>query len=50
VPVNGKVNTGAHASLSNGTDSRGRRLATGIYFCTLDNGEKRIGRKVVLTE
>jgi hypothetical protein len=27
-----------------------RALAPGIYFCTLDNGSKRISRKVVLTE
>jgi hypothetical protein len=25
------------------------RLAPGFYFCTLDNGAKRISRKVVLT-
>jgi hypothetical protein len=27
-----------------------RALASGVYFCRLDNGEKRISRKVVLTE
>ena len=33
-----------------GTDSEGRRLPAGIYFCTLDNGAKRISRKLVLTD
>jgi hypothetical protein len=32
------------------THARGRRLANGVYFCTLENGAKRISRKVVLTE
>ena len=27
-----------------------RALPAGVYFCTLDNGERRISRKIVLTE
>jgi hypothetical protein len=27
-----------------------RNVAAGIYFCTLENGESRISRKIVLTE
>ena len=33
-----------HVSLQSGA------LAAGVYFCTLDNGAKRISKKVVLTE
>jgi hypothetical protein len=33
-----------------GTDTKGRRLANGVQFCALDNGEKCLSRKVVLTE
>ena len=34
----------------NGTDCEGRRLAAGVYFYTLETGDKRLSRKVVLTE
>jgi hypothetical protein len=34
----------------NRQDSKGRTVPAGVYFCTLDNGEKRISRKLVLTE
>jgi hypothetical protein len=44
------VKPGAYSSVWNGTDTKGRRLASGIYFCTLDNGSKRISREVILTE
>jgi Tol biopolymer transport system component len=50
VLADGLVKPGAYTSIWNGTDARGRRLANGIYFYTLDNGSKRISRKVVLTE
>jgi len=50
VLADGRTKPGAYTSTWNGTDTRGRRLANGVYFCTLDDGEKRISRKVVLTE
>jgi len=50
VLADGRTKPGAYTSTWNGADARGRRLANGVYFCTLDNGEKRISRKVVLTE
>jgi hypothetical protein len=50
VLASGRTRPGAYSSVWNGTDTRGRRLSNGIYFCTLDNGSKRISRKVVLTE
>jgi hypothetical protein len=39
-----------HVTSWDGLDARGRHVAGGIYFCTLDNGAKRISRKLVLTE
>ena len=50
VLADGRVKPGAHTSVWNGTDTRGRRLANGVYFCALDNGAKRISRKLVLTD
>ncbi len=50
VLADGKCKPGAYTSVWNGTDARGRRLANGVYFYGLDNGTKRINRKVVLTE
>jgi len=46
----GKCKPGSYMSVWNGTDAKGRRLANGVYFYALDNGAKRISRKVVLTE
>jgi hypothetical protein len=48
--ADGKCKPGAYTSVWNGTDAKGRRLANGVYFYTLDNGAKRISRKVVLTD
>jgi DNA-binding beta-propeller fold protein YncE len=50
VLADGSTKPGTYTSVWSGTDARGRRLANGVYFCTLDNGTKRISRKVVLTE
>ncbi|MCX6843799.1 MAG: T9SS type A sorting domain-containing protein, partial [candidate division WOR-3 bacterium] len=50
VLADGRTKPGTYTSVWNGTDARGRRLANGIYFYTLDNGAKRISRKVVLTD
>jgi hypothetical protein len=50
VLVEGKTKPGAYSSVWNGKDTRGRRQANGVYFYALDNGAKRISRKVVLTE
>jgi hypothetical protein len=50
VLADGKCKPGAYTSVWNGTDAKGRRLANGVYFYALDNGTKRINRKVVLTE
>jgi len=50
VLASGRTKPGAYTSVWNGTDTRGRRLANGVYFYALDNGERRISRKVILTE
>ncbi len=50
VLADGRTKPGTYTSVWSGTDAKGRRLANGVYFCTLDNGTKRISRKVVLTE
>jgi len=41
---------GLHSVTWDGKDDGVRALARGVYFCTLDNGEKQISKKVVLTE
>jgi len=50
VLAQGEVKPGRYSATWARSDRKGRRLAAGIYFCTLDNGEKRVSRKVVLTE
>jgi hypothetical protein len=30
-------------------DNQGKRVPAGVYFCTLDNGSKRISSKVVVS-
>jgi hypothetical protein len=50
VLADGNCKPGAYTSVWNGTDAKGRRLANGVYFYALDNGARRINRKVVLTE
>jgi len=50
VLASGRTKPGAYTTVWNGTDAKGRRLANGIYFYALDNGTKRISRKVVLTD
>ncbi len=50
VLANGRTKPGTYTSVWNGTDTKGRRLANGVYFYALDNGAKRISRKIVLTE
>ena len=50
VLADGRTKPGTYTSVWDGTDNHGRRLANGIYFYTLDNGAKRVSRKVVLTK
>ena len=48
--ADGPQPTGTHSASWDGKDDRGRTLPTGIYFCTLDYGARRISGKVVLAE
>lgn len=44
----GWMNGGAHSVLWDGTDSGGRRAASGVYFCVLAHGGEQQTRKLVL--
>lgn len=46
----GRTKPGTYTRVWSGTDAKGRRLANGIYFCTLAAEGQRFSRKVVLTE
>jgi hypothetical protein len=50
VLADGKAKPGVYTSVWNGTDAKGRHLANGVYIYALDNGTKRISRKVVLAD
>jgi hypothetical protein len=50
VLAQGAVKPGSYATTWSGCDQKGRRLAAGVYVCTLDGPGARITRKVVLTE
>jgi flagellar hook assembly protein FlgD len=50
VLADGRTKPGTYMSVWSGTDAKGRRLANGIYFCTLAAEGQRFSRKVVLTE
>ena len=50
VLLEGVVKPGSHTTTWNGCDQKGRRLAAGVYVCTLDGPGTRITRKVVLTQ
>jgi hypothetical protein len=41
--ANGTCRPGSYASVWNGTDTKGRRLANGVYFYALDNGTENEG-------
>jgi DNA-binding beta-propeller fold protein YncE len=50
VLADGRTKPGTYTSVWSATDAKGRRLANGIYFCTLAAEGQRFSRKVVLTE
>ena len=41
---------GDHTAVWDGKDGHGRSLGGGVYFCTLETGGSRLGRKVVLSQ
>ncbi|HTW91604.1 MAG TPA: right-handed parallel beta-helix repeat-containing protein [bacterium] len=48
--VRGERGAGRYNPTWNRTDDRGRRVAAGVYFCTLDAEKRHFCRKVVLTK
>ncbi len=46
----GRTRPGTYTSVWSGTDAKGRRLANGVYFCTMTAEDQRFSRKVILTE
>ena len=47
--INNTVKPGSYATVWNGADSHGRKLAGGVYFCTLETNDTKLNRKIVLT-
>ncbi|UCG43341.1 MAG: right-handed parallel beta-helix repeat-containing protein, partial [candidate division WOR-3 bacterium] len=47
--VDRMVETGVYVTVWHGRDNSGRRLAPGVYFYTLETGDKTLTHKVVLT-
>jgi hypothetical protein len=47
--VEGETKPGRYVTAWDGTDRRGRRVASGVYFCALEADRTRLNRKVVLT-
>jgi hypothetical protein len=47
--ANGETKPGRYETVWDGTDRRGRRVASGVYFCALEADKTRLNRKVVLT-
>jgi len=45
----GETKPGRYETVWDGTDRRGRRVASGVYFCALEADKTRLNRKVVLT-
>lgn len=46
--INGKLPSGEHSIVWDGTDGNGRSLCTGIYFYRLETGNKEMSRKMLL--
>jgi hypothetical protein len=46
--VDGELDAGPHSAAWDGTDSRGHRVAPGIYFCRLESASESLTRKMVV--
>ena len=49
VLAQGEHKRGRYVSVWDGSDRRGRQVATGVYFVALESGKTRLNRKVILT-
>jgi hypothetical protein len=50
VLFHGRAGQGSHTVYWNGTDTEGRRLASGVYFYRLEAGGNSITRKMILAK
>lgn len=48
--VSGRANSGQHITVWDRKDAKGERAGAGVYFYQLETKDKRLSRKVVLTE
>ena len=48
--IDGPLSAGEHSIEWNSTDDGGNRVASGVYFCRLQAGEKSTSKKMVLTK
>jgi flagellar hook assembly protein FlgD len=46
--VDGPIDPGPHDLSWDGTDDRGERVASGVYYCTLEAGGVRANRSVTV--
>jgi hypothetical protein len=46
--MSGSLDAGPHSAVWNGRDSRGHRVAPGVYFCRLEAAGESVARKMVL--
>jgi len=46
----GEISGGNHRLIWNGTDSKGKAMPSGIYFCKLQSDESAQSRKLILTK
>ena len=45
--VDGPMEPGPHELVWDGSDDRGEKVASGVYYCTLEAGETRVNRSLV---
>jgi flagellar hook assembly protein FlgD len=46
--INGEMNSGIHRVQWNGLDEAGKPVSSGVYFYTLQSGNKTISHKMLL--
>jgi hypothetical protein len=46
----GRLDAGTHSLIWDGTDTGGRRMASGVYFLSLSAGRTTLSSKIVLLE
>jgi len=46
--INDLLTAGEHSVIWNGVDFAGRKVASGVYFCRIENGERKLEKKMLL--